>query len=286
MREPPRFKRWYAGWLSALCAVFFLLTSAQGQSADELTEVSYIYSAVMGSGTYKIGDRRISVLRVPFAWTQQEVTEEQVGIKWHLPVVLGYDALNYPDWLSRFLEDELVTLTVLPGFEVKQHLTEYWVFKPFGNLGAGYDFARNETILMGVLGIRGLGTWKMGDASELRLGTSYRFAAEYQLQSARHTSFSMMEGGVDYRRDAYLKLFSRKTNAGVYYRFQLFLPKWRFGQQEDGREAEVELLHEVGVSVGLQRPFSILGIPISRVRTGFNFGDTVQGWSIGTEFPF
>lgn len=255
-------------------------------SLDDLADVSYIYSAVMGTGTYKIEDRRISMLRVPFAWTQRKLTEQQPGIKWTLPVVLGYDALNYPDWLSRFLDDELVTLTAMPGFEVMQAYNDVWVFKPFGNLGLGYDFTRNETILMGVLGLRMLGTWNYDDASELRVGTSMRYAAEYQIQSDRGTGFSMFEGGIDYRRDAYLRLFERKTNGGVYYRAQLFLPSWRVGNQSDGTGTELVLIHEIGASVGLQKPFSILGIPISRVRMGYKFGQNVRGWTFGTEFPF
>jgi len=282
-------KHAYSILMMLICLAWLFPRSVTAQSDDEfkeLADVSYIYAAVMGTGTYKIEDRRISMLRVPFAWTQQKLTEEQVGIKWHLPVVLGYDALNYPDWLSRLLDDELVTLTVLPGFEVKQHLTEYWVFKPFGNLGAGYDFSRNETIFMGILGIRGLGTWRYEDHSELRVGTSLRYAAEYQLQAEDFSHFSMVEGGTDYRRDAHLDLFSRDINVGVYYRFQLFLPNWRFGNVPEDEETNLKLIHEIGASTGLKHPFSILGIPISRVRLGYKFGDSVSGWTIGTEFPF
>lgn len=277
--------------LFSLAAGGFLLgaTAAFGQTGDpldELLEVSYIYSAVMGSGTYKIEDRRISMLRVPFAWTQREVTPDQVGIKWHLPVVVGYDALKYPDWLDRFLEDELVTLTVLPGFEVMQHLTENWVFKPFGNLGGAYDFTRSETILMGIIGIRGLGTWIYDDASELRVGTSARYAAEYQIESSSGTGFTMLEGGADYRRDAHLNVFNRKINAGVYYYMQVFLPDWRTDNLSNGSDTELMLVNEIGGSIGLQHPFSILGIPISRVRMGYKFGQHVRGLTIGTEFPF
>ena len=260
--------------------------SARAQSLEELTEVSYIYSAVMGTGTYRIDDRRISMLRIPFAWTQRQMTNDVAGIKWHLPVVVGYDALNYSDWIDRFLDDELVTLTVLPGIEVKQALTDHWVLKPFTNLGMAHDFTRNENILMGILGIRGLGTWVYEDHSELRLGTSYRYAAEYQIESGRYAGFSMMEGGIDYRRDTHILLMTRETNVGTYYRFQLFLPNWRIDNfTEEGRN-DLVLMHEVGVSVGLRRPWKKYGLSISRVRTGFQFGAGVRGWTFGTEFPF
>ena len=257
-----------------------------GAPPEELVEVSYIYAAVMGTGTYQIKDRRISMLRVPLAWSQRELTEEQWGITWHLPVVLGYDALDYPDWLSRLLEDDLVTLTVLPGLELKRQVTTHWVLKPFANLGAGYDFTRKETISMGMLGIRGLGTWTYEDQSELRVGTSFRYAYEYQLQSKRFSDFTMFEGGVDYRRDTHLDLLRRDVNAGIDYHFQFFLPEWRFDDLPPGERALLGLIHEIGVSTGFKRRFHPLGIPISRIRLGYKFGDGVEGWTIGTEFPF
>lgn len=271
------------------CLVGLFSQSVTAQTDDEieeLTDVSYIYSAVMGTGTYKVEDRRISMLSVPFAWTQREMTNHVAGVKWHLPVVVGYDALNYSDWIDRFLDDELVTLTVLPGIEVKQALTEYWVFKPFTHVGVGYDFTRNETILMGILGIRGLGTWAYKDDSELRLGMSYRYAAEYQLRSERFTGFSLAEAGVDYRRDTNFHVLSHETNVGTYYRAQLFLPRWRIDNFSEDGQTEIVWLHEIGVSVGLRRPWKKYGLSVSRVRTGFQFGHGVRGWTFGTEFPF
>ena len=262
------------------------MVAAQTNTPLEKLRVSYIYSAVMGTGTYKIDNRRISMLRIPFAYTQHELTEEQSGLKWHAPVVVGYDALNYPDWLSRFVDDELATLSILPGIEVMSRATDIWVVKPFANLGGAYDFVREETILMGVLGLRALGTWIYTDESEFRVGTSARYAAEYQIRSGSRTAFAMYEAGVDYRRDIHLRVFAHETNVGVYYLAQLFLPDWDLIETAANVETSIGLIHEVGASIGLQKPRKILGIPISRVRMGFKFGDDVRGWSIGTDFPF
>ncbi|MDF7798790.1 hypothetical protein P4C99_04920 [Pontiellaceae bacterium B1224] len=273
---------------SLLAALLLASLPAMAQTEDPLDalDVSYIYAAVMGSGTYKINDLRISMLRVPFSYTQQDLTLEQPGIRWDLPVVFGYDALQYEDWVNRFLEDELVTLTIMPGFEVMQHLTEAWVFKPFGNLGMSYDFTRDEPVLMGVLGIRMLGTWEYADASEFRMGTSMRYAAEYQIESDRGLGFSMWEVGFDYRRDTHIRVISRDTNAGVYWRSQLFLPEWTLQKFRRGEDTSVALINEIGVSVGLRHPFKKWGLSASRVRTGFQFGDNIRGWTFGTDFPF
>lgn len=274
--------------LIALWGLVLLPTAvvAQTNAPLENVRVSYIYSAVMGTGTYKIDNRRISMLRIPFAYTQHELTEEQNGLKWHAPVVVGYDALNHPDWLSRFVDDELATLTILPGIEFLWRAGDIWVLKPFANLGGAYDFVREETILMGVAGLRALATWVYTDRSEFRFGTSARYAVEHQIRSSSQTGFTMLEAGVDYRRDIHLGVFDHDTNAGLYYLAQLFLSDWETIEAAENIETSLGLIHEVGASIGLQKPRKIIGIPISRVRVGFKFGDDIRGWSIGTEFPF
>jgi len=51
---------------------------------DEI-EVSYIYAAIMGTGTFKIDGRRITTLQLPLRQTRREMSDEQVGMVWHLP---------------------------------------------------------------------------------------------------------------------------------------------------------------------------------------------------------
>lgn len=248
--------------------------------------LSYIYAAVMGTGTYQIDNRRIAMLRIPFSYRQQKVSPDQVGVRWTLPVTIGYDAFTYEDWLDRVFEDELVTLTILPGFEVAQHFTEAWVFKPFGNIGMGFDFVHDKPVFMGVLGIRMLGTYEYADTSELRVGTSVRYAAEYQIDTAEYLGFSMLETGADYRRNIHLKIFSRDTNAGVYWRSQLFLPSWSIHRLREKESDQIKLINEVGVSVGLKKSYSKWGLTVSRVRMGYKFGADIRGITFGTEFPF
>ena len=119
-----------------LCSMELTAQTVKSFDPDALA-VSYVYAAVMGTGTYKIEDRRISMLRIPFAFTQRKMTEDQAGFKWYIPVVLGYDSLNYDDWVSRLIDDKLVTLTILPGFEYQKPLGDTWVLKPYVNIKHG-----------------------------------------------------------------------------------------------------------------------------------------------------
>lgn len=275
-----------AGILATNAALLAIAGQVPDTRANEVeADVSYIYTAVMGTGTYKINGRRISMFSLPLSYTQREKTEDQAGIEWHMPVVLGYDAVSDHNWIGDILDDDLVTVSALPGLEYQIPYSKTWAIKPFGHLGYGHDFTGNENIYMGVLGVRALGTWYHSDGWEFRWGNAFRLAGEYQARSHHRTSFGMLETGVDVRRNTPLLLSDRQVNVGVYYHYQYYIPEWDIDVLRP-RESDIGALHELGVSVGLRKPVTILGVSFSRVRAGYNRGSGVQGWTFGTEFPF
>lgn len=274
-----------AGLLSAFVAPLRAQVAENYDLLPEDVQVSYLYPAVMGTGTYKVDNRRISMLRINVAITQQEVSYEQDGMKWYAPVVIGYDQIKNGDWLGAFFEQDIATLTLLPGFEYQLPISETWTLKPFGHLGLGHDFTRHETIGMGVAGLRALGKWDISDVSEFRWGNAIRFAGEYQFKSERDATFTLIETGVDYRRDTKWVYRGQPLNLGVYYYLQHYQPEWGSLLRNE-ENSSVHNIHQVGVSVGLKKSVEIFGFRFSRVRFGVRRGDGGYGWSIGTEFPF
>ena len=77
----------------------------------------------------------------------------------------------------------------------------------------------------------------------------------------------------------------RKVNVGVYYFLQHYQPEWG-SLVFDRSNSNVHTIHEVGLSVGLQRKLKVFGVPFSRVRVGMKRGDGGYGFALGTEFPF
>ncbi len=277
--------------LSRVTAILAALHTGAGALAQdtppeaEQVEVSYIYAAVMGTGTYKINGRRITMLNIPLSYTQREMTQERAGLEWCMPLVLGYDEVTEQDWFGDLLEEDLVTLTALPGLQYQLPLDETWTLKPFGNLGAGHDFAGAETVWMGVLGLGALATWRYPQGWELRWGGAFQAAGEYQHKSHHRTSFGLLASGVDLRWTTPLVLSGRRVDTGIYYIFQHFIPEWDIDQLRP-RESEVGVLHEFGVSIGLKKPFTVLGVDFARIRVGYSRGSGVRGWTFGTDFPF
>ncbi len=261
--------------------------AAHGRDPGDIEnlDVSYIYAAVMGTGTYKINGRRITMLQLPLSFTHREMTAERSGLAWTLPVSLGYDAVTEHKWFGDLLDDDLVTLTALPGLEYQVPLNETWTLKPFGSLGLSHDFSTGENTWMGVLGVGVLGTWILPQEGEIRWGAALRAASEYQEKSNYDAGFGLFETGVDLRWDTPLVLADRGVNGGVYYVFQYYIPEWDIDRLRP-RESDIGPLHEIGISVGLRQPVSFLGVSFQRVRVGFNRGSGVTGWTFGTEFPF
>ena len=261
--------------------------AAEAELSEDNLEVSYIYAAVLGTGTYQIRDRRITMIRIPFSWEQKKATLESAGWKWLLPVVAGYDDLSdiESDWVDALLPDKLVTLTFLPGIEYQYPVTPDWALKPFVQAGVGRDFTSNETIYMAHLGVRSLNLFDLGEKWELRWGNTLRWAAESQADSGDRLNLGIFETGLDVRRELPLKVLERSTDMGAYYIFQRLMPRWRSGDAPDYR-ADATSLHEFGLSVGLKRSRKFLGMDFQRLRVGYKTGGSFQGWTIGTEFPF
>jgi len=271
-----------------LCLALLAASLANAQQLPELNEddftVSYSYAALMGTGTYKIDGRRITMLRIPVAFTQRAMTQEKFGIKWYMPITIGYDQVNDNSWLEKVFDEELVTLTAMPGFEAQLAIDDIWTLKPYGKIGATYDFTRDEAIILGVTRLRTRGTWVYEGGSELRWGGGLQLAGEYQMETNNSQGFSIIETGIDYRHDTGFRVLERKINAGIYYHFQHFMPIWDIAETPT-HKSEIDDLHEIGISVGLKRPRKLFGVNIERVRLGYKRGSGFEGWTLGTDFP-
>ncbi len=261
--------------------------SATRYDPEDLINVSYIHAAVLGTGTYSLRGRRVTMLKLPFAWNERPVSDGSPGRRWLAPTVLGYDDLSGvdSDFIEALLPNRLVTLSVMPGVEFTYPINDHWYLKPFAEIGGGRDFNQEETFFLTQLGVRNLFPFRFGDNWQLRLGGALRWAGEYQLHSDDTNAFGIIDLGVDVRRNLPWDLFEQRLNAGIYYIYQRYLPEWRAGDADDWQNRALNV-HEFGVSLGVPEVRKVLGINVKRVRVGYKQGGNLRGWTFGTEFPF
>ena len=257
------------------------------QYSDKDLEVSYIYAAILGTGTYQIRGRRLTMLRLPFSWSKNETENIPSRWRWLLPAVLGYDDLGSvdSDIIDALLPDNLVTLTFLPGVEYRYPVTPNWQVKPFIQAGVGRDFSIDETIYMTQLGVRSLNLYEPANKWELRWGNTLRWAAEYQVESEDQLRLTIFETGLDARYELPVNIFNRRSDIGLYYIYQRLIPKWTSTRATDYR-ADARSLNEFGISFGFKTPHKLLGIDVQRFRVGYKTGGSFEGWTLGTSFPF
>jgi len=254
---------------------------------DDLLNVSYIHAAILGTGTYSLNERRMTMLKLPFSWKQRPATPESVGWRWLAPTVLGYDDLSAvdSDIIESLLPDQLMTLSVMPGVEFIYPVNERWYLKPFVGIGGGRDFNLGETFFLTEFGVRSLSPFEFGQNWQLLVGAAVRWAGEYQYHSKDTNAFGIIDLGLDVRRNLPWKLFDQRLNLGTYYIYQRYLPEWRAGEADDWSNRALEV-HEFGISLGVPSGRKFLGINVRRLRVGYTKGGQFQGWTFGTEFPF
>jgi hypothetical protein len=268
------------------CIILAILwaTNLAAQDSEKLAdaEPSYIFATILGSGVYTIDDGRITVLRVPFAITVREETKDRHGFRLLLPVSLGYGSFDPDDPIERWLPTDVSTLSFVPGLEYRKYLGKRLLIKPYAQLGGGYDFRQDVLSGLFVVGSRAIWDVVRSDLWLIRVGTALHWAAELQ---QRKSSFGLFEVGLDCRRNLPLSIAGRQLNAGVYTRWRHFLNEWNIAKT-NRVPVHIENLYEIGLIVGWEKPFNILGMDVDSVRGGLVFGDQVRAISFGTSFPF
>ena len=282
-------RRFRAGCLFLGISTLLPLTAvASDYDPEDLINVSYIHAAVLGTGTYSLRERRVTMLKLPFAWNQRPATPESVGWRWLAPTVLGYDDLSAvdSDLIDALLPDQLLTLSVMPGVEFIYPVNEHWYLKPFVEIGG----------------------WQRFSAGRDLFSHSARGAQPVSVRARRTLAASAwrcpaLGGGVSAALRGYERVRDRRSGAGRPPRPALeavraaaqsggllhlsALPSRVAGggRRTTGRTGPLEV-HEFGLSLGVPHGKKILGINVRRIRVGYKKGGKFHGWTFGTEFPF
>lgn len=119
-------------WRAHSLAVAFAGALAVGETAvgapapraakapEEL--INWYYSAAFGTGFYTSGDRTVTVVQLPFAYTLPAPEHAATRITLELPVSFGFYDLELDSLSDGDLPQSLSTTSVLPGAEARMRL--------------------------------------------------------------------------------------------------------------------------------------------------------------------
>jgi hypothetical protein len=244
--------------------------------------IHYSYSALFGSGVYRLDDRTVTTLRVVPSIRLRETTRKKPGIRLVLPMTAGWHNFDFGD-LGDLLEEPAATLTVLPGVQLEYQLNERWSLRPAVYAGAGFDFDNDETNLVYGAALR----------------TTYDLGGE---RMRRVLGGEFLVGG-HVPTDGVSKFIPR---AGV--GLDLIFPTgWQLGQGEvfintqfigygyfdelsfetlGPEDIDVNLEGQVGLAIGRDPPINILGFDAERIGIGYRRSKNIKAIVFIFGFPF
>ncbi|WP_156817231.1 hypothetical protein [Rubritalea marina] len=265
--------------------VFVTSVRGQGVIRDERADPNYMYAAVLGSGFYTVGDASLTMLRVPFKLTLREANDEDAKLNLLLPVVIGYVSLDPTDVIDRWVPTNLGTLSFFPGVEWEHQVREDLVVKPFAQIGGGYDFESSIWSGLVAVGSRFLWTKQLTNEWQWQVGSSLQWASGWQESGLSYSSFGLLELGTDIQRELPWRLREKQLLGSLYGRVRYFANNWNIARSPDD-PIDVDLLYELGMSLGVDKGYELYGIEMNRVSIGFVWGGDARAVSVGTSFPF
>ncbi len=274
--------------LFSAAALILLIISGNvwAQTADKPAAlINYAYSSWVATGYYKVGDKRVWILRGPFAYTIREPEHKKWGIELLFPVTIGfYD-------FSGNIED-VGAVTFVPGVQLSYPAAKNWWVKPFGQFGLGKDFSGGDVAYIFGAGLKSLATFPF-KGFELDLGNALTWADNSQSGGDIDQGFSLFEIGLNTRWPLDLIVLDRKTNLNFFFVYSEFFNSLTFDlkdvlpiEQLGESNISINRLFKFGIALGAEGSFSILGFKFRGGGVDVTFGDDYFGIGLNTGFPF
>lgn len=255
----------------------------------ELT--NFAYSAILGTGYYRVGERSIYAFRMPFAWRVREPRlrddgSSASGKRWILPVSIGL--IDFSPDLGEGLPsiDNVAALTILPGVEFEWLRKSGWQVRANANIGASFDLESDENAR--VVEITARGRLELTPLRHDSVGLTYGHrltSTAYKPENRSRNSLGYFSLGIDARWLQKWQLFDRTAVLGAVLYGDFFYNSPGFAIP-GGPLDEIDRVFTAGLSIGADRSFEVLGLPFDRVGVGYRFGPGVRALTLFTDFPF
>lgn len=267
----------------ALAGIFTAAAPARAQEvAQEPAQlIDWYYAATFGTGVYRVGDRTVTVVRLPFGTELRPPSEGEWGMRLKLPVTAGL--YNLSNAVDDVLARNFATLSAMPGIEFEKEVAPNWVLKPTASAGFAFDVTTGSRSTLYEIGVRS--HWSRAyERVDFALTNALLYAGNATRDGVTQNlglfvtglNFYMPTGGV---------LLDRASNVGFHFVHYLFFNELDFLLERDGRRS-VNQQYEVAVTFGTYRPTQLFGFDIDRIGLGLRFGEDIFAIRLVTGFIF
>jgi len=274
-----------------LMLAFFLpetkAQNAQGLEQDDPEELlHFAYSSLFGSGYYKVGERSVGVVELPFSIETKVAGEDHLyGFKWLLPISFGLHSFDPDDILED--SDRVSTLSFVPGVELHFPLASGWQLRPYAQLGYAFDVSSSsENAYVYHTGVKARQQLVPLEANRIGLTWGIRGAlAGYKPENGNDNSLGFVSAGFDTQWPLPFKPRGNMTFLGVSLYANYYYETARFANvtaKEDESKYETTIALAFGFAGGKRQ----LNIPFDRIGIGYKRGNDVRAILLVTDFPF
>lgn len=257
--------------VAALLATISLTAFAQGApraAAEPEQLIDWYYASTFGTGVYRIGDRTVTVLRLPLSRVLRESDDDTWGVRLKLPVTFGlYN-------LSTVVEDvanrNLATLAAMPGIEFEKEVAHNWVLKPTASFGGAYDFARGDRSTLWELGVRSV--WSRSfQRVDFSLGNALLYAGNVASDGLSQR-YGVLATGLNFIVPTGGRIYERVTNIGFHAIHYAFFNRLEF-LLGDRPPRSITNQFELAMTFGTYQPLRVFGFDVERVGLAVRVGD-------------
>ena len=250
------------------------LVHAESFDADP---ANYAFANYFGSGFYQASGRNVVVLNIPLRFDAGE--SDGVIMRWRLPVSIGFFDFTFDDI---DVPERADTLTVIPGMEWQVPMSEQWYLLPYIDLGWGKNFSRGEEHLVYSTGLSS--HYSFGEDLHHQWVNRLFYAGYHGLSYDVDDGFSTFQSGLEWRLPWQFQLNRREAFINTYG-----VGQWHFDKLEfivpDSDAKQIQSNIEIGMTLGVERPYELLGFELNRVGLGYRFVDGLRLWRITVNSP-
>lgn len=271
-------------WFVALLTLCYLAqASAQEFESvpDEIPLVDWYYASAFGTGQYRAGERKVSILRIPIAWNLN-TESARWQLRFLLPVTLGAVDFTFDDLVDKPL-DTVALATITPGVELMTDVGDHWRLRTFATLGGGVEFDGDDRAWIYSVGVSGRRSLAC-EAWRCTLGLSAT-GAGYNARLGEQDAMSSLAVGFDLITPVSRAFLGRDLRPGIFALYRNYLSGFDFIINPTGIEP-VTREWEFGVSLNFDRPFKIFGYTFNRVGISYRRGGELRGLHFVSRFPF
>jgi hypothetical protein len=244
---------------------------ASGQEPEDIYH--WAYSAAFGTGTYRIGDDRVFVIRVSPQYELGKIADEQITVNFRLPITAGIQDLDLD---IEGIADSISTLSFVPGLQLEYPVTDRWMLKMFGHYGWGWDLSGDEKANIHFGGVNSRYALRTDETLGVDLLNSLQWYG-YRTSNDQSDRFARMitgleanwplEGWTIYDRQIYFKPH--------------ILHFWYFDnigfRQIFDQPVELKEEVEIGLALGIKERMSVLIFKVDRIGIGYRIGNESRG---------